>query len=377
MSMVQGNRVILLASVDAACNAMLDAMRTAQDHIHLEAYKIKDDTMGRQFRDLLVQKQKAGIHVNLIYDSLGCYATPARFFQVLRDAGADVVEFNPINPIQSRGAWALAHRDHSKLLIVDGRVAITGGVNIHDADSSASVEDGYGGEVAAPWRDTDVQIEGPVVAEYQTIFLNTWKSQKGAELTGTNFFPEVHAKGNDLVMAIANTQGAKHRATFIMYNSALAFASRSVHLTSSYFAPDEQTREALEAAARRGVDVRIILPGVSDHADDLSAGEYYYRDLLASGVKLYRRRSVLLHAKTGVIDGCWSTVGSSNLDYWSLLRNNEVNALILSRGFADQMERMFADDLADSDPIRLEEWDNRSLFEPFENWFAHLFSYWL
>ena len=377
MPWTTGNEAILMTNVQAACDAMLEAIRAAKDHIHLEAYKINDDAMGRRFCDLLMQKRREGVQVRLIYDSIGCYATPARFFHRLREAAVEVVEYNPANPARTGREWHPVNRNHSKLLIVDGRIAITGGINIRDPNSRQFVQEEGGGEERAPWRDTDVQITGPAVSEFQTIFLNTWESQKGPELAGTNFYPLAREQGNDLVMAVANQKGSKHRATFIMYNSAIAFAAQSIHLTSAYFAPDRQTRKTLEAAARRGVDVKIVLPGVTDHTADLYAGQYYYADLLEAGVKLYLRRGDLLHAKTGVIDGVWSTVGSSNLDYWSLLRNDEVNAIIISRGFAAQMERMFEDDLVDSDPIRREEWRNRSLTTEFGEWIAHLFVYWL
>ena len=223
-----------------------------------------------------------------------------------------------------------------------------------------------------PWRDTDVQIEGPAVAEFQKLFLDTWQRQKGATLSGRNYFPDMKEQGNTLVGVLGSTQGETNRTTFIMYVAAITFAENSLHMTNAYFAPDSQIIKALTDAAKRGVDVKIILPGTTDRSLALYAGQYHYSDLLKSGVKLYKRRNVLLHAKTLVIDGVWSTVGSTNMEWWSFSSNDEVNAVILSREFATEMEKMFAADLAESDQIRLEEWKKRPLLLKIREWFSHL-----
>ena len=162
-----------------------------------------------------------------------------------------------------------------------------------------------------------------------------------------------------------------------MYISAITFASTSVHLTNAYFVPDEQTKDALENAARRGVDVEIILPSKSDMTVVFYAGRSYYEDLLEAGVKVYERKDAMLHAKTAVIDGVWSTIGSTNMDLWSFLRNYEVNAVILGPDFAGQMESLFSRDLQASNEIVEEEWRRRPLSERFKEWFARLMRYWL
>ena len=228
-----------------------------------------------------------------------------------------------------------------------------------------------------PWRDTDVQIEGPAVAEFQKLFLDTWEKQKGAKLSERNYFPDLKEEGNALVGVVGSTPGEANRITFIMYVSAITFAENSLHMTNAYFVPDHQTVDALTDAAKRGVDVKIILPGTTDSSLAQYAGQYYYSELLKSGVKLYRRHNVLLHAKTLVIDGVWSTVGSTNMDFWSFSSNDEVNAVILSREFATEMEKMFAADLAESDQIRWEEWKKRPLLSKIREQLAHLLSRWL
>ena len=377
--LTKGNKVTLLVDGAATYAAMFKAVENAGDHINIETYIMEDieDDRGRKFADLLLQKQAEGVQVNLIYDSVGSYTTPAAFFQRLRDGGIQVVEFNPINPLKARGKWRLAKSDHRKILIVDGKVAITGGINISQVYSSSPSGGGEKETVQMPWRDTDVQIEGPAVAEFQKLFLDTWQNQKGAKLLERKYFPVMKEEGNALVSVLGSTPGEANRITFIMYVAAITFAKNSLHMTNAYFIPDRQTVEALTDAAKRGVDVKIILPGTSDSSLAQFAGEYFYSGLLKSGVKLYKRRNALLHAKTLVIDGVWSTVGSTNMDFWSFSSNDEVNAVILNREFAVAMEDMFARDIAESDQIRWEEWKERPLSLKIREWFSHLFARWL
>ena len=374
--LTKGNKVTLLVDGAATYAAMFKAVENARDHINIETYTIEDieDEAGQKFADLLLQKQAEGLQINLIYDSLGSFTTPAAFFQRLRDGGIHVVEFNPQNPLKARGKWRLAKSDHRKMLIVDGRVAITGGINFSRVYSSGPSGAGDEKEAQMPWRDTDVQIEGPAVAEFQKLFLDTWQKQKGATLSDRNYFPDLKEGGNALVGALGSTPGEANRITFIMYVAAITFAENSLHLTHAYFVPDAQIMKALTEAAKRGVDVKIILAGTTDRSLALYAGQYHYSDLLKSGVKLYKRRNVLLHAKTLVIDGVWSTVGSTNMEWWSFSSNDEVNAVILSREFAIEMEKMFAKDLAQSDQIRWEEWKKRPLLSRIWEQLAHLFS---
>jgi len=375
--LTKGNKVTLLVDGAATYAAMFKAVENARDHINIETYTMEDieDETGRKFADLLLQKQAEGLQVNLIYDSLGSFSTPAAFFQRLRDGGIQVLEFNPQNPLKAHGKWRLAKSDHRKILIVDGKVAITGGVNISQVYSSGS--SGVGGEKEAeiPWRDTDVQIEGPAVAEFQKLFLDTWQQQKGPKLPDRNYFPDMKEQGNALVGVLGSTPGEANRITFIMYVAAITFAENSLHMTNAYFVPDSQILKALTDAAKRGVDVKIILPGATDRSLAQYAGQYHYSDLLKSGVRLYKRRNVLLHAKTLVIDDVWSTVGSTNMEWWSFSTNDEVNAVILNREFAMEMEKMFARDLAESDQIRWEEWKKRPLLIKIREWFSHLFAH--
>jgi len=375
--LIKGNKVALLADGQAAYAAMFKVIQNAKDHINLESYIIEDDETGRKFSDLLLQKQARGVQVNLIYDSVGSMNTPASFFQRLRDGGIEIVGFNPINPLKAREKWGLTHRDHRKILLVDGKVAIIGGINISKVYSSSPLKRKQNEKAPIRWRDTDIQIEGPAVAEFQKLFLDTWMKQKGPKLSERNYFPDLKEVGNALVRVVGSTPGQDNRIPFIVYVSAITFAEHSIHMTNSYFIPDDQIVKALTDAAERGVDVKIILPGITDSQLSLYAQRYHYSGLLKSGVKIYEHSTSLLHAKTAVVDKVWSTVGSTNMDFLSLLNNDEVNAVILNHEFAVEMEKMFVRDLANSRQIQWDEWKKRPLLPRIREWFVNLFSHWL
>jgi cardiolipin synthase len=326
---------------------------------------------------MLVKKRSEGVAVNLIYDGFGCRKTPGSFFARLRRAGVKTLAFNPVTLRGIMGGREVLHRTHRKLLIVDGAVAFTGGINIGRAYQRTRRPDDRISPPEKFWRDTHIMIEGPAVAEFQKVFLATWERASGEGLSGDGYFPGVGPKGDELVQVIDSTAGPAKRTTYVMYLSVLAHARTSIHITQSYFSPDEQMIEALAAAARRGVDVRLILPGITDHGVVRQAGRWLYGRLLASGVRLYERSGMILHAKTAVVDGVWSTVGTTNLELWSLARNEEVNAVVLGRPFADEMEAAFEKDLAQSTEILPENWRQRPLFERAKEFFSNLVGYWL
>jgi cardiolipin synthase len=377
--LMDGNKVTLLSDGPATYAAMFKAIQSAKNHINLESYIIEDDETGQKFADLLLQKQAEGVQVNLIYDSVGSIKTPVSFFQRLENGGIHVVEFNPVNPLNGRGMLELTHRDHRKILIIDGKTAIIGGINISKVYSSSPLKRKNTEKAPIFWRDTDIQIEGPAVRELQKLFLDTWMKQKRAKPSERNYFPAPSPleAGTALVRIIGSMPGETNRIPFIMYVSAISFAEHSIHLTNSYFIPDDQIVKALTNAAERGVDVKIILPGVTDSQLSLHAQRYHYSRLLKSGVKIYEHSNSLLHAKTAVIDRVWSTVGSTNMDFLSLLHNNEVNAVVLNKGFAVEMERMFARDLSNSKEIQWAVWKSRPVMPKFREWFVNLFVRWL
>lgn len=374
-----GNRVLLLQDGPATYRAMLAAIRSARDHIHMETYILDDDEVGNQFAQALMAKQREGVQVNLIRDSAGTIGTPAAFFQQLSDSGIRVLEFNPLNPLLARKDWELNQRDHRKLLIVDGATAFLGGINISSVYSGGSFKQGVHprADGSLAWRDTDLQLQGPVVAELQKLFLATWAAQKGAPLEEKNWFPQPVRAGPEVVRAIGSSPEEAYSLIYATLLSAIGSAETSVHLTNAYFAPDPQLLAALEAAAGRGVDVTLILPSQTDSWLVFHAGRGYYEQLLRAGVKIYERRGLILHSKTALIDGVWATVGSTNLDWRSFLHNHELNAVVLGVEFGNQVQAMFQKDLAGSDAITLEQWKRRPLHLRLKETFARIWEYWL
>jgi cardiolipin synthase len=345
----------------------------------METYILEDDEVGQRFAQALIDKQRHGVQVNLIRDSAGTIGTPAAFFERLAASGIRVLEFNPLNPMVARQEWQLNQRDHRKLLIVDGRIAFLGGINISSVYSSGSFgrSSGAGPDAGPAWRDTDLQLQGPVVAELQKLFLATWVNQKGAPLAAKNYFPALQPVGRQVVRAIGSSPEEPYSLIYATLLSAIASAETSVHLTNAYFVPDPQLLAALEAAAQRGVDVALILPSQTDSWLVFHAGRGYYTQLLRAGVKIYERRGAILHSKTALVDGVWATVGSTNLDWRSFLHNHELNAVVLGAEFGQQLQAMFERDLAASDAIVLEEWRRRSLDLRLKEAFARAWQYWL
>ncbi len=362
-SLVTGNRVTLLKDGPATFQAMFEAIGAARDHVHLETYAFEDDEVGRKFAQALMDRRAEGVHVSVMYDSVGSINTPKAFFAELADSGVKVLEFNPINPLKARTGWDVNQRDHRKLLVVDGRIAFVGGVNISSVYSGGSFHSSSrhrpGG--AAPWRDTHVQIEGPVVAKFQDLFLATWEKQKGGAVPARTLFPPPATPGREVVRAIGSSPDEPLNQIYATLVSAIRNARTSVYITIAYFVPDPQLLATLEEAAGRGVDVRLIVPGQTDFWAVFHAGRSHYAQMLEAGVKIHERRGALLHAKSAVIDGVWSTVGSTNLDWRSFLLNDEVNLVVLGQGFGAQMQAMFNADLAESAPVTAGEWALRPI----------------
>ena len=378
-----GNQVILLQDGPATYQAMFAAISAAKDHINLETYILDDDEVGQRFAQALMAKQAQGVQVNLLRDSAGTFGTPAAFFAQLVASGIRVHEFNPINPLAARASWQWNQRDHRKLLIVDGCTAFLGGINISSVYSGGSFKSGSkgqpknGGADNPAWRDTDLQLQGPVVAELQKLFIEAWEKQKGPPLAAKNYFPPPQNAGRQVVRAIGSSPDEPFSLIYATLLSAIASAETSVRITNAYFVPDPQLLAALEAAAERGVDVTLILPSQTDSWLTFHAGRRNYARLLRAGVKLYERRSVILHSKTALIDGVWATVGSTNLDWRSFLHNHELNAVVLGAEFGSQVQAMFERDLGASDAVTLEQWQRRSLDLRVKELFAWAWEYWL
>ena len=355
---VGGNRVELLRDGPASFAALQEAIRSSRTRIDMESYEF-DEVAGGEFSDILLAAASRGVEVNLIYDAWGAAGTPAALFDRLRKGGVRVLEFNPLRP-NERVPVELNKRDHRKLLCVDGQVAVTGGVNISAVYENTPKPRGTEPGQQA-WRDTDVRIEGPVVAQFERYFMETWRQQRGPALAEPP--TPVTQPGTTVVQAI---DGAPDNGEPLIYRTLLAaitLSQRSVHLTTGFFVPTPDLARALMDAARRGVDVQLVVPGQSDSGAAVAAGRAGYGRLLEAGVKIHERQGRILHAKTAVVDGAWSAVGSSNLDWRSTVWNNEIDAMILGAEFGGGMEAMFADDVAASHTITLEGWRRRGLGE--------------
>ncbi|HZV62862.1 MAG TPA: phospholipase D-like domain-containing protein [Methylophilaceae bacterium] len=389
--LIVGNKVTLLIDGPTTYKAMFNAIEKAKDHINLETYIFDPDEIGQKFADALISKQRSGVQVNIIFDSVGTLNTPAEFFQPMRDAGIKILEYNPVNPLKLRKGWDVNQRDHRKLLVIDGEIAFVGGINISGVYSSSSkrgssLSSGSSGgkddkdkkdAKDIPWRDTHIRMEGPVVSEFQKLFITTWQAQKGEPLALRNYLPKQTTKGEQAVRAIGSSPVEPYSQMYVTLISAINSAETSIYITNAYFVPDPQLKEALKSAAARGVDVKLILPGKTDSDLVWYASRSHYTDLLEDGIHIYERQDAMLHAKTAVIDGVWSTIGSTNLDWRSFLHNQELDAVVLGYDFGGQMMNMFAMDLEGSLEITLEQWKKRSLLDRMKEMGARLWARWL
>ncbi|UUY08257.1 cardiolipin synthase [Pseudomonas sp. J452] len=377
--LLTGNRVDLLQDGPNTYQAMLAAIDAARDHINMESYIFDGDEVGQRFAQALIARQRAGVQVNLIHDSVGTLGTPQAFFSELGAAGVQIVEFNPVNPLTAKAGWQMNQRDHRKLLIVDGRIAFLGGINISSVYSGSSLRLGSQAdpEQGLPWRDTHLRLEGPVVSELQKLFIITWAKQRGPPLLARHYFPPTEPRGKEVVRAIGSSPDDPYSLIYVTLISALRSAQSEIWLTNAYFVPDPQLLATLKEAVARGVDVRLVLPSSTDSWLVFHAGRAYYDELLQAGVRLYERHDALLHVKTAVIDGVWSTVGSTNLDWRSFLHNQEVNAVVLGSDFGEKMRAAFRADLAQSREITLATWQARAYPVRAQELFARLWEYWL
>jgi cardiolipin synthase len=385
--LVLGNKVVILEDGPNTYASMFGLIASARDSINMETYILEDDEVGRRLADALIAKQAAGVQVNLIHDAVGTLGTAKEYFKRLSDAGVAVLTFNPVNPLAAKAGWDVNQRDHRKLLVVDGRSAVLGGINISSVYSSSPRGSSGGGSSigsrggdkkdALPWRDTDLLIEGPVVADLQKLFFETWSGQKGPTPVRRIYFPRLQRQGPEVVRAIGSAPDEPFSQIYVTLISAINSAENEILLTNAYFVPDPQLMQALIGAVRRGVDVKLIVPSTTDSSLVFHAGRAHYEPLLEGGVKLYERRAALLHAKTAVIDGVWATVGSTNLDWRSFLHNQELTAVILGSEFGAKMRAAFDRDLAASDQITLEAWRRRPITTRAKEAFARLWEYWL
>jgi cardiolipin synthase len=358
--LIGGNRVKLLRDGPETFKAMFAAMGKARHHIHLETFIIDDEEIGQRLADILIERRGAGVEVRMVYDAFGALNAESRYFTRLRQNGVALHKFHPINPLED---------------VRIGRLAFIGGLNISDTYSASSLSGNTG--LKEGWRDTQVQVEGPGVRQLQELFVHFWSDLEGDALKGPNYFPELAEQGSDLVRAVHSDAGDAEVNIYRLYLAAIANAQKRIWITQGYFSPDERFIKALAAASERGVDVRLLLPGLTDSWITINSSRKNYTQLLNKGIRVFERTNVLQHAKTAVVDGVWSTVGSANLDYRSFLHANEANLIIWGQDFASEMEALFLDDQERSMEIVLSSWRERpwrkKVLERVASWFV----YWL
>lgn len=377
---MSGNQVGVLIDGPQTYASIESELKRARHHIHIETFIFGADEVGRRFGKLLADKRKEGVEVRVLYDSIGSMETPKEFFEELRGQGIEVREFRPMNPVKNPRIWDIQNRDHRKIVVVDGKVGFTGGINIDSTYSSAStsrpgpkrgMEDG--------WRDTHIRIQGPAVKQLQTLFFETWA--RAGERVQVNdeqeYFPKPRPAGDMLVTIVANDSESDDRSLYGTYIAAFTHAEQRLWITHAYFAPNDELLSAMEKAAQRGADVRLIVPAFTDSKIVLNATHATYARLLKAGVRVYELQDALLHAKSVVVDGTVSIVGSANLDMRSFIHNDEANAIVISRDFGQRMEEVFNKDQRASKPVKLERWEKRSWWRRMKEFTVGLFSYWL
>ncbi|MHC4821335.1 MAG: phospholipase D-like domain-containing protein [Planctomycetota bacterium] len=362
-----GNRATVYRYGRRAYNDMLAAIDGAEDHVNLGTYIFQDDETGHRFADAVEAAVKRGVVVNVIADAVGCWGTPDRFFDDLKRRGVHLLVYHPVRPWRLHHApWILNRRYHRKILVVDGRVGFTGGMNIGDEYASD-------GETPGRWRDTHCRIEGPAVRYLQRTILSTLFRKRGDAVPPARYLPNLSECGDHAVRVLPTTPFVGRPYVRIVLRRALAHAEKSIHMTQAYFVPDFRVLWSLRRAAGRGVDVQMVVPSNSDVPLALSAGRSTYGRMLRSGVTLHERQGPVLHAKSIVVDGEWSILGSANMDIRSFRINLEVSVDILGRDVAADVERIFADDVQASVPIDLETWSHRPWTRKFAERFAGFF----
>jgi cardiolipin synthase A/B len=350
-AMVSGNTAELLKNGDQIFPAMTEAIRQAKNSVNLETYIFQPDEAGRLFADAMIDAANRGVEVRLLIDAWGGEVGDLR--DQIEKAG---IHWREYRPIRAFSIYKVGKRTHRKILVVDGKVAFTGGLGI-------SKEWLGNARNSAEWRDTQVRVTGPVVDQMQAIFAEDWTYTTGEILAGEKFYPKRDGPGGLVqAQAIKASRGDASSLAKMFYYVAIQSAVKSIHIQNAYFLPDKQVRDALIAAVARGVDVKVMVPG--RHIDlpmVRLASWLHYGDMLKGGVKIYEYRDTMFHNKTMVVDGIFSTIGSINFDTRSMNANAEESLAFYDAAFARKMDEMFAEDLKRCDEITYEEFDHRGL----------------
>jgi cardiolipin synthase len=362
--MCEGNRVTILKNGIEIFPSMLGAIRDAKRTINLEFYIYWDGEIGRKFAEALAEKARAGVTVKVILDAVGSAQMSRSLINFMARNGIDVEWYHPLR-------WytlsTVNHRTHRKLLVVDGCVGFSGGVGIAD--------DWLGdAESKNHWRDTVARVEGPVVMQMQSAFMDNWVKSRGELLTGLDYFPPLEPAGPHLTQVLKSSPAEGSSTVKLLYIISIVSAVKSIYISNAYFVPDADTTRALESAVRRGVDVRVIVPGeFTDVPLVRQASRWHYELLLRRGIRIFEYQPTMMHAKTMVVDGAWTTIGSSNFDDRSFRLNDEVNINIYNDDLAAQMETMFHADLARSEEVTLRKWFRRGWLDKTKERLAGVF----
>lgn len=361
----EGNHVELLSDTNRTLGLIEQALLNARESIHLEYYIWQPDRTGTRLRDLLIRKAKEGVRVRFLYDGFGSFWLTHRFLKPMREAGIQVATFLPGQTFRER--WSINLRNHRKIVVVDGRVAFTGGVNIGDEYLGRSPSIGF-------WRDAHLRIIGPEVQRQESVFAEDWFFATGEVLSDAEPFPSPEQPGTVIAQTVSGGPEQEPSVFQALILAAINEAQDSLLLVTSYFAPPTAIIMALENAAFRGVRVRLLLAARSNHLTTLLAGRAIYDSLLNAGVEIAEYQRGLLHSKTLTIDGHWSLVGSPNLDCRSLFLNFESGVVLYDEHLAQQLEQQFERDLQDSILIKPEVWARRPWFHIVGENFCRLFT---
>jgi cardiolipin synthase A/B len=360
--MTTGNRLEILENGDSIFPSMLKAIASAKKTVNFEAYIFYSDEVGKRFLEAFAERAAQGVEVRILLDAVGSPGRKLKASDVdaLRRAGCRVEFFHSRRPWM---IWVLNHRNHRRVLVVDGTIGFTGGVGFADE---------WSGNADSPehWRDTQVRVEGPAVRGLQRAFQENWSEITGEALIGDEFFPALPQAGSASVAVVPSSPLAAMSGTERVYSISLAAAAKEIWIANSYFLPDETTSGLLVAAARRGADVRIIVP--SDPHNDVpatkAAGRASFGPLLEGGVKIFEYQPTMFHLKTMVVDGIFSTVGSANFDERSFHLNEEINLFVYDAAFAALMRDRYEQDLSHCLPYTLAMWKERPLKKRLTEW---------
>ncbi|MFN0059941.1 MAG: phospholipase D-like domain-containing protein [Planctomycetota bacterium] len=368
-----GNDVELFFDGDQLFDRMLADIAAATTRVSLEMYMFLSDETGMRFARALAAKARTGVMVRVIVDAVGSFAAANRMFSDMQTAGVEVLVYHPIAPWRQR--FALFGRDHRKILVIDGRIGYTGGVNIADLWTQRAPK-------GKPWRDTHARVAGPAAGDLELLFVETWHRETGKLLPLERTIPREPlvppaSEGSIPQVYVIGSRGGLHTRIRRMYLIAIEHARQRIRITSSYFVPDGRIRAALYAARARGVDISLLLPFESDVQIVNHASRYYFHGYLSRRLKISLWRPSILHAKTMTVDDDWSTIGSSNFDSFSFHRNLEANVFIVDPRIGQELAKRFAEDLAESTPVELAEWRKRSLLERILQRLAAMLRPWL